>query len=387
MTIMKILNGIIVLYGDLRSLLRREIDFYKVNPKTSTLFLTYRCNSKCKTCSMWQRPQDVEIRNEIGLNEWKSIVGKLADAGIESTEIFGGNVLLRKDLLIPLLRYLHEKGIAVHLPTNQIGLDDDVAEAIVKYVNAVYISTDGLGDQQDNIRGIDGASGLSEDSIAKLQRFRTNIRLNGNKLRMVCNCTVSKYNIDEMHGIVQYAINKGFDEVHFEYAGEFEKSDVERSKIMGVIPEPHYIRQDASILADEEGARKIKNNIKDIKNKFKNADLLINTINIDMLSIENLYLGTIPHKKCYVERNEVTIDPYGNLVACPFINNYTMGNLLESAFEKIWNNGKHKSLRNIQNSGGLPMCGHCILGVQRNPRIMNSLRRIYLKRIKPFLSQ
>jgi len=86
-TIMKILNGIIVLYGDLRSLLRREIDFYKVNPKTSTLFLTYRCNSKCKTCSMWQRPQDVEIRNEIGLNEWKSIVGKLADAGIESTKI------------------------------------------------------------------------------------------------------------------------------------------------------------------------------------------------------------------------------------------------------------------------------------------------------------
>lgn len=382
---MRIANGIKVLCSDLRTLLKREIDFYNVYPKTSTLFLTYRCNSKCKTCTMWKRSQHEEKIKEIDLNGWKVVIDKLAGAGIKSTEIFGGNVLLRKELLISVLQYLHAKNYEVHLPTNQIGLDDDVAEAIARYVNTVYISTDGLGDKQDSIRGIEGASSLSEESIVKLLRCRTNIRDNSNKIRIVCNCTVSKFNIDNMEDIVQYAINNGFDEVHFEYAGEFDKRDVERSIVNGIMPEPYYVKQDASILADKEGAKKIKNNIKLISNKYKNCKIGIGSINIDSLTTKNLYNGTIPHGKCYVERGEVTIDPYGNLVICPFINNYMMGNLLDSNFKEIWNNDKHKSFRKIQNAGGLPMCSHCILGVQRNPGVMKSLERIYLTRIKPFL--
>lgn len=375
-----------MLNGDLRSLLRREIDFHAVTPKTSTLFLTYRCNSRCKTCTMWQRPQDEEIRKEIDLDGWRSIIGKLSDAGIRSTEIFGGNVLLRKEVLIPVLKYLYDNRMAVHLPTNQIGLDDDVAAAIVKYVDTVYISIDGLGDGQDEIRGISGASCFSEDSIAKLLRFREENHSDCNKLRIVCNCTVSKYNIEHMLEIVNYARKKCFDEIHFEYAGEFDRTDVEDSIINGITPEPYYIKQNSSILADKDGAFAIKHNIAQINKLYKNSNITVRSINIDSLSIDNMHKGTIPHKKCYVERNEVTIDPYGNMVACPFISNYFIGNLLESSFKEVWNNASHKSFRNIQNSGALPMCKHCILGVQRNPGVMKSLQRIYLTRIKPVLS-
>jgi len=385
MKLMKIINGIRVLSGDLRSLIRREIDFYKIKPNTSTLYLTYRCDSKCKTCNRWQRPQDEEISKELDLVGWLSIIKKLSDAGIKSTEIFGGNVLLRKDVLIPVLKCLYDNGITVHLPTNQIGLDDDVAEALVKYVHKVYISTDGLGNQQDEIRGIAGASNLSEESIGKLLRFKR-INNNNNNLIIVCNCTVSKFNLGLMHEIVQYAVDNCFDEIHFEYAGEFDRDDVEKSKIMGVIPEPSYIRQESSILVDIKGAEIIKNNLVDIKKKFKSCDMIISSINIDTLTVENLSKGTIPNQKCYVERNEVTIDPYGNLVACPFIDNFTMGNFLQSPFKEIWNNGRHRSFRKMQNSGALPMCKQCILGVQRNPGFIKSLQRTYLTRIKPSLT-
>ena len=384
---MRLFKGIRILYSDLRSLLKREVDFYKINPNTSTLFLTYRCNSKCKTCTMWLRPHDEEIRKEIDLDGWRTIIDKISDAGIRTAEIFGGNVLLRKEVLIPVLKCLYDKGMAVHLPTNQIGLDDDVADAIVKYVNTVYISIDGLGDQQDEIRGIAGASNLSEDSIAKLLRHRKENHENNNKLIIVCNYTVSKFNLENMHGIVQYAINKCFDEIHFEYAGEFDRIDVENSKINGIIPEPYYIKQDSSILTDKEGAERIKRNITDIKKTYQNSNITISTLNIDSISVKNMYQGTIPHNKCYVERGEVTIDPYGNMVVCPFINNYSMGNVLISAFKEIWNNERHKYFRKIQNSGALPMCKHCILGVQRNPGVIKSLQRIYLTRIKPVLSR
>jgi len=385
MNSLRIIKGLLTLYRDLLLLCRRESDFYRIKPKTSILILTYRCNSRCKTCTMWQRDHKEEIKKEIDLSGWKTIIDKLADAGVRSTEIFGGNVLLRKDVLIPVLEYLYGKGMAVHLPTNQIGLDDDVARAIVRYVDSVYVSTDGLVDQQDRIRGIEGASSLAEDAIGKLNRYRSELRNHGKSLRMVCNCTVSRFNIDQMHAIVEHAIHKGFDEVHFEYAGEFEKSDIEKSKVMGIVPEPYFVRQDATILADRNGAGQIKENVKDIKKRFKHSNIQISTINIDLLSKENLVQGTSIHKKCYSERNEVTVDPYGNVVICPFINNYAIENLLVLPFNDVWNNIKHRNFRRVQNSNSLPMCRRCILGVQRNPGVLKSLEKIYLTRIQPYL--
>lgn len=360
------------------SAVKREADFHKIRPRVSTMYITYRCDSRCKTCTMWQRPQKEEKEKEMGFEAWKKVIDKLAAAGIEVVEPFGGNALLRKELLVSVLEYLHNKGIIIHLPTNQIGLDDNVIEAIVKYVDYVYLSNDGLGSEQDLVRGIKGASQIAEETIEKMLRFRKNINGRVNSLRIICNCTVSKYNIGSLEGVAAYALSEGFDEIAFEYAGEFEKSDVEASKIMGMVPNAHYIRQNDSILANEHEAAIIKNSLARIKKKYKNKPIFVQTINIDSLSLKNIYKGTIPHKKCYVERIEVTVDPYGNIVICPFITNYILGNLLDQSFEEIWNNDKHKYFRKAQNNGRLPMCRSCILGVQRNPSFMKSMHRIYL---------
>ena len=383
---MKIINGIKTLYGDGVSLFQREVDFYKVRPKASILFLTYRCNSKCKTCTMWKKPQDAEIAKEIGLDEWKRVVNQLQMAGVKNVEVFGGNVLLRKDVLIPLLAYLRQKGLVIHLPTNQIGLDDDIAEAIVRHVSSVYISTDGVDQDQDAIRGIGGASNVGGESITKLLSLRS--KLCGSKpgVRLVCNCTVSKFNYRSITKIAKYAEEKGFDEIHFEYAGEFDSVDIKKSKVNGIEPEPFYVKQEESILLNKQQSFEMKNILKDLRHQFKESPLRISTVNIDSLAEKDFWQGTIPHKKCYAERNEVTVDPYGNVVICPFINNYVVGNLLEKPFAEIWNNDRHQIFRASQNRGDLPMCRHCILGVQRNPGIMKSLERIYLTRIRPVIT-
>ena len=376
-----------VLNDELRWLARRELGFHKITPRTSILYLTYRCDSKCKTCTMWQRPQAQEIEKEIDFAAWKEIIDKLVEAGVKNAEPFGGNALLRKELLIEVLEYLHRKGVTIHLPTNQIGLDDQVAEAIVKYVDTVYLSNDGYGLEQDNVRGVQGAAVLAEQSIDKILSLRNKTSARSNPLRIICNCTVSKFNIGSMEAVAQYALDKGFDEVDFEYAGEFEKEVVKASEIMGITPNAQYLRQGDSILATRDQALQIKKSLETIKKRYHKAPIKIETINIDSLSVENLYRGTIPHKKCYVERTEVTVDPYGNLVICPFITNFIMGNLVDEPFESVWNNEKHRFFRRAQNSGRLPMCKNCILGVQRNPGVLKSVQRIYLSRIKPNLPQ
>ncbi len=362
----------------------REIDFYSSKPRTAILILTYRCDSRCKTCVMWKRDSDAEISMEIGLSHWKTIVDELVDnVGIRVFELFGGNVLLRKDVFIPLAEHLYNKGAAIHMPTNQLGLDEEIAEAMVRYLDTVYLSTDGVGRQNDEIRGIDGASSVGEDAVDRLLRLRRDAERPRGRLRIVCNCTVSRFNADRLEEIAAYAARKCFDEVHFEYAGEFDSKDIENSRIGDVIPEPHYVRKGESVLADRDQARNIKRSLKSIKRKHRNDPMNVATLNIDSISVKNMYEGTIPHDKCYIERSEISIDPYGNVVACPFITNYKMGNILESRFNDIWNGHLHRVFRESQNSGRMPMCRSCILGVQWNHGLLKSIQRIYLSRLMP----
>lgn len=371
---MNIINGIWFTSVELIEILRRETSFHRVRPLTSTLFLTYRCNSRCSTCTLWKRPAEEETAREIGFEHWKIIIDKLSEAGINTTELFGGNVLLRKELLIKVLEYMHSKGFIIHLPTNQIGLDDEVAEAIASFVHSVYISTDGVGEYQDSIRGQKGAAERSWSTVERLLKLRKN-----SKPRLVCNTTVSKYNVNILEKIAEYALKHHFDEIHYEYAGEFTVEQIERSRINGLKPTPYYIRQDESILVDSAGARLLKESLRKIKEKYAPERLKVSTINIDSMSEENLYKGTIPHKRCYVVRNEVTVDPGGNMIICPFINNYVMGNLVERPFDETWNNKRHHEFLKVMSNGMLDMCTHCILGAQRNPGVLTSLKRIYLK--------
>jgi len=379
MRIKKIIKGIRIVSYDVAGIIKREIDYHRVKPAASTLFLTYRCNSRCRTCTFWKRPRQEEIKKEIGFNEWKIIIDRLYDAGIRVTEIFGGNVLLRKELLIAVLRYLRERNFTVHLPTNQIGLDDEIAETIAECVDAVYISTDGVGEYQDAIRGQEGASRRVENTITKLLRMRRDPK--SPPPRLICNTTVSRFNIDILEQILEYASGSGFDEIHFEYAGEMTQEDIDNSIIDGLRPSAYLVKQEESILIDHVNARLLKDRLRRLKCRYASEDIRITTINIDSLSAENLRNGTIPHRKCYVERNEVTVDPSGNIVACPFFNNYITGSLLNNSFQDVWNNERHRNFRRHQNSGDIAMCRHCILGVQRNPSFFRSLKRIYYQRV------
>ena len=376
----KVIKGFKIIARDIAQVAKRQVHFYRKQPVSSTLFLTYRCNSRCRTCAFWTRPQQEEKEKEIDFDEWKVVVDKLADAGVKVTEIFGGNVLLRKKLLISILKYLKEKEFIIHLPTNQIGLDDDIADAITEYVDFVYISTDGVGEYQDAIRGQKEASLRVENTITKLLR----VRQNNKRPRLICNTTVSKYNVSILGQLPEYALSMGFDEIHFEYAGEMTEGHIDNSIINGLRPTPYYIKQNESILLDQTGAHQLKVSLRKIKKMYSHRNLEIRTINIDVLSEQNLFKGTIPHKKCYLERIEVTVDPSGHLIICPFINNYLIGNLLSNSFDNVWNNDKHKKFRIYQNSGAIEMCAHCILGVQRNPGVFTSLKRIYLTRLSPF---
>jgi len=363
------------IYSELIKATIRQVNFYTCAPKKGVWFLTFRCTSRCGTCTVWKRPKN--DKPELTLEEWKRIADKLISRGMESVEIFGGDVLLRKDILFELIKYLKQKHLTVYMPTNCNLLDEETAAKLVESgADKLYLSTDGVGNEHDIVRGVDGTFNRVSHALHYLKQAR------GAKKypRLVCNTTVSKFNIDFLEDIAGFAVSAGYDELHYEYVGEMTEEQISNSCIDGLRPTPYYVRQEETVLLNKQKAKELKQTLNNIKNKFR-IKIPIKTINIEMLSEDDLIKGSVPVKKCYVERNEVSIDPYGNVIICPFINNYVLGNLKREDFKNIWNNKKHKRFRELQNNGRIEICKHCILSAQRSHTFFGRMKRIWRKNI------
>lgn len=377
----KIVRGFSAIYDDCKFLLRRELESYTIKPFAALLFLTYRCTSRCRTCTLWKR--DAAKESEASLDDWKHIIDQLYKNGVQVVELFGGDVLLRKDILFDLIEYLKSRDIIVHLPTNCNLLDKESAERFVHSgLDCIYLSMDGVNSDHDGIRGLIGTFGRAEEGLNYLVDARRKRGIDWRKPRLICNTTVSRHNVERIESIARFASTSGFDENHFEYVGEMTEEQVDHSIIDGLKPAAYYLRGDGSSLITLEQVKAFRNELKQIAKKYSRKDYDITTINIDMLADNHLVNGTVAINKCYMERREVTIDPFGNLVACPFFNNYHLGNLLEQEFEFIWNGERHKHFRSYQKSGKLEICKHCILSVQRNHSFMAGLKRMYKIRVE-----
>lgn len=264
-----------------RQLIKREADYYLVKPDNILLFLTYRCTSRCTSCTMWKR----QINGlELSLAEYKNFFDSIFDFGIKHVEMFGGDALLRKDILLPLIKYVKKTGIpSLDLPTNGNLMDEETAMQLVDSgVDVIYVSLDGVGDLHDKIRGVEGSFERARKGLEYLLKYR-----NGRgSPKIVVNCTVSKLNFSGIDKIYSLAQSIGADSVAYEYVGEFPLQSIKSSLIDGVNPQPYYIRQNSSLLLDARQAGELKEKIKNLKEKNKADGIKLTTQNIDILRIE-----------------------------------------------------------------------------------------------------
>ncbi|MDD4900449.1 MAG: radical SAM protein, partial [Candidatus Omnitrophica bacterium] len=354
-------------------LTKREIDYHFIFPRHLLLFLTYRCTSRCNTCVMWQRKTE---QPELSLDDWRKFIDMAAPRGIKSVELFGGDALIRKDVIAPLAAYIKEKGIPqVEVTTNCNLLDEEMAKSLVDAgVDVFYTSVDGVGDLHDRVRGVAGSFKNVERGIRALAK----IRKNRGCPKIIANCTISKLNIDSFEKVAEFAKAAGADTVAFEYVGEFPDASLFNSAINGIDPEPYYITQKQSLFLDHEEAILLKSKLKTIKEKYRNNGLEVITSNIDILKISNLTQGVFARNKCYVCRLYAIVDPFGNIIPCPFFNRYQLGNIRQTHFDYIWNNERHTQFIQHRDNKEAALCNHCILNVERNPGFFMSLRKSYL---------
>ncbi len=131
--------------------------------------------------------------------------------------------------------------------------------------------------------------------------------------------------------------------------------------------QPYFASPDGPALVSRRQAARIKRQLALMHQSPLARAISLETKNIDVLTIDQMVDGWIDVRRCYIARTLVSIDPYGNVMCCPFFHTYRLGNILDRPLSEIWNGPAHRRFLRAQSAGELRICRHCILSVERNP--------------------
>jgi mycofactocin radical SAM maturase len=271
-------------------------------PVNITWEITHRCNLKCIHCLS---AGGASSPGELIFEECRGIVDQLA--ALKVFEInFGGGEPLLQDYFLPLLRYIHEKGIVTCISTNGTAL---TAEAIAGFTNNplvnVQVSLDGATpDINDAIRG----RGTFELIIGGIER------LAGKNIPLSINTVVTSLNFPQLGRLKEMAISYGarLRVSRFRPSGRARESwealKLDSSQLQEL---SHWLGSDPSILTGDSF--------------FSISQDGRRQLGLDMC-------GACKMTGC--------IDPFGNVFPCAFMQatEFCGGNLREITFKDIWDN-------------------------------------------------
>ncbi|WP_225834520.1 radical SAM protein [Streptomyces sp. NK08204] len=158
------------------------------------LYLTFRCNSRCGYCNVWQDPV-FDGHRELTADGLRRCLEELAELGVTYLDITGGEPSLHREL-VTAVRHARDLGMTVELTTNAIRFAPQAAE-IVPLVDTLNISLDTLSaERYHRIRGTD----TLDRTLTLVEKLRAD---GADNLKLIC--VVTDQNAAELQDVVAYA--------------------------------------------------------------------------------------------------------------------------------------------------------------------------------------
>ena len=129
-------------------------------PETVDLFLTYRCNLRCKMCGQWgvagtsKDMSPEELKSELSLDEIYKIINDIKTFKPNVT-LFGGEPLMYSNWEKVVSR-IKQEGMRCNMITNGILLEKYANSIIDLGVDEIIFSLDGPREVHDEVRGAKG---------------------------------------------------------------------------------------------------------------------------------------------------------------------------------------------------------------------------------------
>ncbi|MBM3250094.1 MAG: radical SAM protein [Candidatus Omnitrophica bacterium] len=141
-------------------------------PLCVILAVTQRCQCDCRFCSVSGRP-GLGPEGELSTEEIKGLVDQIAALGAVKINFFGGEPLLRGDIL-DLVNYASRKGLFVFIDTNGLLLDGEMVSGLKKAgASCLLLSLSSIDEQRhDAVCGREGVFRKARQGIEHCIRQR-----------------------------------------------------------------------------------------------------------------------------------------------------------------------------------------------------------------------
>lgn len=303
----------------------------KIPNKFPLLYLevTRACNMKCKMCDIWRIKSNP--KKELSTERILELVDEVADMGVKIITLFGGEPLIRKDLL-KIIKKINETDIISNLDTNCFLMTEKKSKELYNVgLNNVSISLDGSrAEIHDYIRGVDGSFKKAIQGIKNLKKYKINLSVI---------TVITKHNYKDLVNIIKLVYRLGVNSIRF---------------IPMHISYPYNIRNRQLVALAKFSDKELiylKNEISKIKELLKEYDIVSNS---------NTYFEKIPNffkeklkQNCFGGYAYCNIDCYGNVSPCMAIP--TTCNINNKSFKEVWCSEDFNKLR--QNVRKLQCCG------------------------------
>jgi len=298
-------------------------------PVNVTVSLLYSCNSRCKTCNVYEK----RVQN-FSLDEYRKTFKSLGEAPYWFT-MSGGEPFLRKDIVdICTAAYEICKPGIINIPTNGslYQVIPERVEAIVRRAPdteiIINLSLDDIGRRHDEIRGFPGnwdRALKTYEGLRKLRKYPN--------FTLGIHTVISAFNVQRFKEIYKALINLEPDS----YITEIAEERVE----LGTVGLPITPDKEAYFTAIDFLKQEMK------KNKVSGIARVARAFRLEYYELVKRYLiqreQVIP---CYAGITSCQISPDGDVWPC-CIRADSMGNLRDYNydFKEIWNSSTASGVR------------------------------------------
>lgn len=176
----------------------RKFGWPMMLPFSVVVSVSYRCNSKCKTCDVWRKPND-----DMTLEEWDKTFANIGRGPLYFT-FTGGEPFMRKDTVeLALSAYQHCRPSVITIPTNGI-LTKQIIEQVERLCAGapktnigINLSLDEVGERHDEIRMVPGNWNKAMKTWAALKELQQQYK----NLVLTNHTVISNLNIDRFFEI------------------------------------------------------------------------------------------------------------------------------------------------------------------------------------------
>jgi radical SAM protein with 4Fe4S-binding SPASM domain len=341
---------------------------FSAYPDTISLFLTYRCNLRCKMCGQWglkgsshAYPQE-QLLKQLSVND----IGKLLDDVASfrpAITLFGGEPLIYTDLP-EVIRMIKARGMRCNVITNGVLLEKK-AEAIMDAgIDEIIFSLDGPRDIHDEIRGTEHTFDRAMAGFQKIARLKRERKTDRPLVNI--SSTIFEINYLRMEEIVRAVEEMSASSITFHHLIFLSNEIYSRHD---------RIFQDYFSCSSPDWAGFVREKTPDIV-----PEKLIGILNkvrslktdVDVSVYPNLtdseiikyytsfdFLPESYRNRCISPWMVAYIFPDGSVRPCQSLN-YSIGNIRDDSFKELWNGKRASDFRKtLKKDKHFPVCTRC----------------------------